>query len=334
MKKVYCANCEEKVNYSVRREIIKEYKGYEVNVTEKIGVCDACKNDLYIPELESENFKNLYERYRELADIIKPEEIIKFRDKYGISQRELTSILNWGKMTINRYERGAIPAQSHNDFLKLIISNENILKEKVEESFQGGRITVKTYEKIQKEIANSTNNTFKRATIDVLTHKEDEYNGFRSFNVERLINLISYIADNVELYKTSLNKYLWYIDFQNFKENVRSITGLRYMRYTYGPVIEDKKYEDILNYFDDKFYKEEHEDGENIKTKIKSKGNYDLSIFKDEELKVINSVIDTFKTKSSTEISNLSHKEDGWILNKNSELISYDYADTLKILFK
>lgn len=334
MKKVYCANCEEKVNYSVRREIIKEYKGYEVNVTEKIGVCDACKNDLYIPELESENFKNLYERYRELADIIKPEEIIKFRDKYGISQRELTSILNWGKMTINRYERGAIPAQSHNDFLKLIISNENILKEKVEESFQGGRITVKTYEKIQKEIANSTNNTFKRATIDVLTHKEDEYNGFRSFNVERLINLISYIADNVELYKTSLNKYLWYIDFQNFKENVRSITGLRYMRYTYGPVIEDKKYEDILNYFDDKFYKDEFEDGENIKTRIKSKGNYDLSIFKDEELKVINSVIDTFKTKSSTEISNLSHKEDGWILNKNSELISYDYADTLKVLFK
>lgn len=334
MKKVYCANCEEKVNYSVRREIIKEYKGYEVNVTEKIGVCDACKNDLYIPELESENFKNLYERYRELADIIKPEEIIKFRDKYGISQRELTSILNWGKMTINRYERGAIPAQSHNDFLKLIISNENILKEKVEEAFQGGRITVKTYEKIQKEIANSTNNTFKRATIDVLTHKEDEYNGFRSFNVERLINLISYIADNVELYKTSLNKYLWYIDFQNFKENVRSITGLRYMRYTYGPVIEDKKYEDILNYFDDKFYKDEFEDGENIKTRIKSKGNYDLSIFKDEELKVINSVIDTFKTKSSTEISNLSHKEDGWILNKNSELISYDYADTLKILFK
>lgn len=334
MKKVYCAKCDEKVNYSVRREIIKEYKGYEVNVTEKIGMCDTCKSDLYIPEFESENFKNLYERYRELADILKPEEIIKFRDKYGISQRELTSILNWGKMTINRYERGAIPSQSHNDFLKLIISNENIFKEKVEESFQSGRITVKTYEKIQKEITNSTNNTFKVATIDALTHKEDEYNGFRSFDVERLINLISYISDNVELYKTSLNKYLWYIDFQNFKENIRSITGLRYVRYTYGPIIEDKKYEDILNYFNDKFYKDEYEDGEYTRTKIKSRKNYDLSIFKDEELKVINSVINTFKTKSSTEISNLSHKEDGWIRNKDNELISYDYADNLKIIFK
>lgn len=333
MKRVYCANCKEKVNYSIRREIIKEYKGYEVNVIEKVGVCDICQNDLYIPELESENFKDLYEKYRELANIISSEEIVEFRDKYNISQRELTSILNWGKMTINRYERGAIPGQSHNDLLKLMISNESIFKEKVEEAFHYERITEKTYEKIQNGFEDSFKDVFKNFTIDSLTHKEDEYNGYRRFDVERLINLISYLADNVELYKTSLNKYLWFIDFQSFKENIRSITGLRYMKYTYGPIIEDFKYEEILNYFDDKFYKEEYEDGRNTITKIKSKRNYDLSIFKEEEIDVINSVINALKEKNAAEISNLSHEEEGWIKNKDRNLISYDYAESLNMEF-
>lgn len=333
MKRVYCANCKEKVNYSIRREIIREYKGYEVNVNEKIGVCDNCQNDLYIPELESENFKNLYDKYRELANIISSEEVIEFRDEYNISQRELTSILNWGKMTINRYERGAIPGQSHNDLLKLMISNESIFKEKVEEAFQCERITEKTYEKIQNGFKDSLKDILKGFTINSLTHKEDEYNGFRRFDIERLINLISYIADNGELYKTSLNKYLWFVDFLNFKENIRSITGLRYMKYTYGPVIEEFKYEEILNYFDDKFYKEEYEDGRSTITRIISKGNYDLSIFKDEEIEVINNVISTFKEKTCTEISNLSHEEEGWIKNKDRDLISYDYAEKLKLRF-
>lgn len=332
-REVYCENCKEKVNYTVRREIINEYKGYEVNVLEKIGVCSICNNDLYIPQLESENFKNLYEKYRELANIISAEEIVEFRDKYNISQRELTSILNWGKMTINRYERGAIPGQSHNDLLSLIICNENIFKDKVEGAFQDGRITEKTYEKIKNKLSDSTKNILKDITIDSLTHKEDEFNGYRKFDIERLINLISYIADNVELYKTSLNKYLWFVDLLNFKKNVRSITGLRYIKYTYGPVIEDFKYEDILNYFDDKFYKEEYENGSNIQTKIKSKGNYDLSLFKDEEIEVINNVINILKEKKCKEISLLSHKEDGWIKNNDRDLISYEYADNLNPIF-
>ncbi len=60
-----------------------------------------------------------------------------------MSQRGLASILNLEKMTINRYKRGDIPVQSHNDFLKLMISNENIFKENVEGAFQCERITDK-----------------------------------------------------------------------------------------------------------------------------------------------------------------------------------------------
>ncbi|MGO1818911.1 MAG: type II TA system antitoxin MqsA family protein [Senegalia sp. (in: firmicutes)] len=333
-KRVYCSNCDNNVNYSIRKGVIENYKGYKVDVEEKIAVCNVCNNDIYVSEIESENFKRLYSKYKELADIISGEEIISFRNDYNISQRELTSILNWGKMTINRYERGAVPSQSYNDLLKLIISNQDIFKEKVEDAFQCERITQKTYDKVQDKLKKSSKDYFKEVITDSLTHIEDEYNGYRKFDIERLMNLLSYIADNVDLYKTSMNKYLWFIDFENFKENVRSITGLRYMRFTYGPIIEDFKYEEILNFFDDKIVKEEFEEDCKITTKIKSKKNYDLSIFKKEELEVINNVINKLKEKSCTEISNLSHEEEGWIQNDNRDLISYDFADKLKLTFK
>lgn len=334
MKKDYCPDCKKKVEYTLRKNLIEQYKGYEVNVEENIGVCDICNNDIYVPEIEEENFKKLYQKYKEVADIISSEDIISFRNKYNMSQRELTSILNWGKMTINRYERGSIPNQSYNDLLKLIISNPDIFKEKVEDALKNERITQKTYEKIQSKLKKSRKDFFQELIINSLTHVEDEYNGYRKFDSERLFNLIGYIADRVSLYKTSLNKYLWFIDFENFNKNVRSITGLRYIRYTYGPVIEDLKYEDILNQFDDKFLREDYENDCYTTTKIKSKKNYDLTIFKEEELKIIDSVINKFKNKSCTQISNLSHEEYAWIENENNDLISYfDYADRLKLKF-
>ena len=58
------------------------------------------------------------------ADIIKPSDIIDFRNKYGLSQRELTSILSFGKMTINRYENGYIPTKTQSDYIKMLINNE------------------------------------------------------------------------------------------------------------------------------------------------------------------------------------------------------------------
>ena len=68
-------------------------------------------------------------------------------------------------------------------------------------------------------------------------------------------------------------------------------------------------------------------------TKIKSKKNYDLSIFKDDEIRVIDNVIGMLKVKNVKEISQLSHQEDAWLKNKDRDLISYDYAEELKIIF-
>ena len=54
---------------------------------------------LYNYPIEEKNNERIYELYREKANIIKPQDIIDLREKYDISQRELTAILGFGKMT-------------------------------------------------------------------------------------------------------------------------------------------------------------------------------------------------------------------------------------------
>lgn len=336
MGNIFCTNCNKKVNYSIRKSIIKEYKGQIVNVEENIAVCNECGKDIFVPDIENDNLKRLYARYGELTGIISSEEIIQFRGKYDLSQRDLVSLLGWGKMTINRYERGAVPSKSHSDILKSIISSEESFKQKVNEAYEVGRINEKIYNKLKSLFQSSRRNIIKSLLEIELSHQEDISNGFKKFDIERVENIISYVADKVDnLYKTSLNKYLWFIDFENFKENVRSITGLRYVKQQYGPVIENKGYEEIINLLDDKFYKEETEDVYNnsTKVKIKSKKNYDMSIFTEEEMDVINAVIMKLKDMKCSKISDESHKESGWIENEVNSIISYDYAEELKIQF-
>ncbi|WP_461207602.1 type II TA system antitoxin MqsA family protein [Clostridium sp. DL1XJH146] len=335
MKKTFCPKCNKEVEYLTKKNMIKEYKKVKVNVEETIAFCPICGENIFVTEIERENLKRLYDEYRKITGIVSPQDIVNLRTKYDISQRELVSILGWGKMTINRYERGSLPSLSHSDVLKTFISNEEVFKEKVEESYNFGRINEKTYNKLKNAFGSSARNYAKLFINSKLAHLEDINNGFRKFDLEKVENLISYIADKVDnLYKTSLNKYLWYIDFDYFEENVRSITGLRYVKQQYGPVIEGKGYEDVINLFDSKYYKEEfmNSDG-SITAKISSKKNYDMSMFSDEELNIIDKVINKFANMSCGEMSQISHQENGWINNDIDEIISYDYAEELKTTF-
>ena len=71
----------------------------------------------------------------------------------------------------------------------------------------------------------------------------DEKNGYVPFMIDKINNVILYFC-MYGLWKTSINKYLFYADFKHFKEYVNGITGSRYKRLSYGPVPEN--YEIIL----------------------------------------------------------------------------------------
>ena len=335
--KVYCPYCKKEVSYKLEKREIKEFKGVQIDTFENVAVCNECNNDLYVNDLENENSKRIYDAYREKTDIIKPQDIVNLRLKYSISQRELTAILGFGKMTINRYERGGIPTKSQSDYIKLLIENENEFMKKAKEAYEQNKITKKTYQKIgsKEEISGLTRKDIeiwaRKCLENELTRKPDIYNGYKTFDLELVENILSYIASKVKnLTITSMNKYLWFIDAISFNQRGISITGLTYQKQQFGPTIVDKKYQDI-SMLNNKYERIDYEDESGSKTIIISNGNFDLSMLKSNEIEIINYVIKLLKNKKVNEISNMSHQQDGWKKTQDYDNISFEYALNLNL---
>lgn len=336
--KVYCPYCKKEVDYKIEKRDVKEFRGIEINTYENVAVCKECHQDLYVNEIEEENNERIYEIYREKANIIKPQDIVNLRKKYGISQRELTAILGLGKMTINRYERGGVPTKSQSDYIRLLIDNDNKFIEKVKEAYKSGNINDKTFDKIVPKkidiisIRQQIQEVMRVYLKDSLNRKPDIYNGYQSIDIEKIENIISYIASKVKnLTITSLNKYLWFIDILSFNKRGIAITGLTYQHQKFGPTIIGKKYDEI-SLLDDKYTREDIETENGNTTKIKSNGNYNLDIISDTEKEIIDTIIKILKNKTVTDISELSHKEEGWKKTKKLEMISFEYAMNLNII--
>lgn len=336
--RVYCPYCKKEVEYKIEKRDLKEFRGIEVNTFESVAICNECNQDLYVNEIEDENNERIYQIYREKANIIKPEDIIKLREKYDISQRELTAILGFGKMTINRYERGGLPTKSQSDYIKLLIENDGKFIEKVKEAYEKNNINDKTYNKIiseevEKDISKKeVQDNIRRYLRSVLNRKPDIYNGYKSLDLEKVENIISYIASKVKnLTITSLNKYLWYIDMLSFNERTVAITGLTYQNQKFGPTIVYKKY-DELSLLDDKYTREDIETENGNTTKIISNNNFNLDKISSSEKEIIDTIIRLLKNKNVTDISEISHREDGWKKTKRFEQISFEYAMNLKLI--
>ena len=334
----YCPYCKKEVDYKIEKRDVKEFRGIEIDTYENVAVCKECHQDLYVNEIEEKNNERIYELYRAKANIIKPQDIIELRKKYDISQRELTAILGFGKMTINRYERGGVPTKSQSDYIRLLIDNYNKFIEKVKEAYKNGNINDKTYEKIVSEELNTSidkeqiQDNIRRYLRYALNRKPDIYNGYKSLDIEKVENIISYIASKVKnLTITSLNKYLWFIDILSFNQRSVSITGLTYQNQKFGPTIIDKKYDEI-SLLDDKYIREDIETENGNTTKIISNGNYNLDKISDTEKEIIDTIIKILKNKTVTDISELSHREEGWKKTKRLEKISFEYAMNLNII--
>lgn len=123
-----CEKCQCEVPTSVeeRRETFP-VRSVDIEILSKVRVCEICGSDVYDRELDSANLDSAYELYRRRYGAPTPSEIRSLREKYGLSQRGLSSLLGWGEVTIHRYEKGSVPDEAHSRILQLLQSPENML---------------------------------------------------------------------------------------------------------------------------------------------------------------------------------------------------------------
>lgn len=326
----YCHTCEEERECQVVLKVeILPVRGESIEVQSNVCICQTCGEEIFDKELDSANLERAYVVYRKKHGLLAPGEIRAVREQYGLSQRGMSRLLGWGDITLHRYESGALPDRVHSDLLKMVSSQEGMLKYLEQNS---GLIPIEEAQSIRDSISFSIKSRFRH--VFEASHRElgpTIHTGYKMFDMERLKNMVLFLTED-GVWKTKLNKLLWYSDFLSFRRMTCSLSGLAYQRYTHGPMpfhansmLDALSDEEVIELEETAF--SNGAEG----TRIRPVRAADLSVFTDREVEVLKFVRDFFHNYNSGTISEYSHKEKAWLEVPQSEVIPYEYALELSL---
>jgi putative zinc finger/helix-turn-helix YgiT family protein len=328
-----CPVCEKvrDIEEVTSREQIK-VRSELIEVESKHFKCSACGNSFDDPGSTSDSLETAYREYRKFHGMTQPEEIKTLRKKYGFTQGEFSAILGWGIATLNRYEKGALQDEVHEKILKLAMDPKNLVK-LIQET--PAALNKDKRERLLKELyaEEAEGFSFERVLEEQYGRYEPgEFSGYRRFEIAKLFNAVLYFSRGEGVLKTKLNKLLFYMDFKHFKDYSVSVTGARYAHITFGPAPD--KFQNFFAVLIDSeaLGVEEIEYNEDIAgEKYFAKKNPDMSLYSDSEIKVMATVNEFFSDYTAGKITKFSHEEQGYKDTNNGDLISYKYADHLKV---
>lgn len=127
-------------------------------------------------------------------------------------------------------------------------------------------------------------------------------------NREKLINAIIYFSKKTKYCgKTKLFKLLYFLDFMHFRETGKSVTGLTYNAWNYGPV-SVQLYEEINSPPDD-LSESLSMQPQNDRSffKIQPKKKFDNKHFSKREIRILEEVSYIFKDAKANDITDESH---------------------------
>ena len=161
-----------------------------------------------------------------------------------------------------------------------------------------------------------------------LEHNDESvFEGFRPYSPTKYAAMIEYLtAKGNHVYKTSLNKLLFYSDLTMFYLTNHGISGAVYQNRPFGPVAEPA--EKVL---DTLVAEERIKIDPRMKTLVASERNAGKNLSA-EEKKVLDWVTTTYGNMGASEISEHSHREMAYRFTEGNEPIAYAYGKFFKHL--
>ena len=156
---------------------------------------------------------------------------------------------------------------------------------------------------------------------------ESVFTGRRIFAKAKMAAMIEYLtAKGNHVYKTSLNKLLFYSDLTNYYLLGQGISGAVYYNRRFGPVADPASsvLSELINA--DKIRVEPR-----MQT-LEAVAAGEDDILSSREKKVLDWVADTYGKMSASEISELSHLEMAYKFTEPNEPIAYEYGKFFKTL--
>lgn len=152
------------------------------------------------------------------------------------------------------------------------------------------------------------------------------FSGERTFSAKRLESMITYLVERGRyIYKTNLNKLLFYADLSAFYLRGQGMSGAVYLNRPFGPVADP-----TAALLDDMLSDGRLVSGERTKDLLPANGgDVDLS---DDDKKILDWVLMTYGQMGAREISDYSHAEKAYANTRPNEPIAYAYAKFFKKL--
>jgi putative zinc finger/helix-turn-helix YgiT family protein len=123
----YCLNCDyEEALELIREPVVITVRGEAISVTEEFYKCPAC-GEKFTSSLGHDALDEAYREYRHRHSFVQPEGIRQWRKHYGLTQTELSHLLEWDEATLNRCEQGALQEKSEDKWLQFIMAPQNLL---------------------------------------------------------------------------------------------------------------------------------------------------------------------------------------------------------------
>lgn len=295
-------------------------------------LCEESGEQFTSTELDELNMIQVCNQYRAQHHLPFPEEIQKIREKYNLSAAKMSQILGLGINSYRNYENGEVPSHAN---AKLIQMANDPMKFKylieISESFENqekGKILKKVEKLIEENNNHASQNEWKHYLLG--ESLPNEFSGYKVPDFQKLTEMIVFFTNELQPWKTMMNKLLFYADFLMFKKTCFSMSGLQYRAINWGPV--PNKYDSIFEFIAD------NGDVELCRKELKndligeqfipiSERKCNTNIFTELELSILTEVLVKFKNRNTSEIVEMSHKEIAWIENEEGKkIISYKYA--------
>ena len=332
IEKIYmdCPLCDHKHELlKIARSTTLMVKGDLVTYDETFFRClnidnEEDENEFETGKMLNQNILNAKNAYRKKHNLLTSDDIIEIREKYNLSQVNLSKLLGWKEDSIARYETKSIQSESCDATLRLIKEPVKAL-----EYFENNkeRFTFVEEKKIRKKIKEIDSR--ERLLLNYRNYNTPSIdNGFTVVNIDKIEATISYFAEKLgSVFKVKLMKMLWYADAISFKERFVAITGLVYTHEPMGAL--PIGHNSLMN-LENLIITKEESDKFSQKFHIHPSSLFvDYSVLTQDEIDILNRVVKKFKDYTGAECADYMHKEKAYRDTKEEEIISFELTKEL-----
>lgn len=334
-EKRLCTCCMEE--HEVKTVLVEEqmtFKNVKVAYKATYFYCDAAEEFYMDEEQIQENDIHLKDAYREKEGLLTSGQIRSIREKYGISQSDLCTLLGWGGKTITRYESHQVQDKAHDTILKKIDQDPEWFLTLLDDAKSD--LSESAYEKYLNKATSlyeEDQDLYLKKAIEASYVKfqgNTSAQGNTKLSLNKVVDVIRYLAASkkvTNLYKVKLMKLMWYADALSYQKRGFAITGLVYQALPMGAV--PVGHNSIINLKDVPC--EEVDMGETNAYHFSLKGEQKFSALSGEDIKILEVVIEKLGRMSKNEIVSFMHKEQAYERTLPRDNISFEYAKQLRI---